>query len=142
MGAPTDCPHDNQPITTHGPYFRQVHPDNFQDGLALPRSFILQDTGCGCHFGLSLNDGVRTTAERCHCEYIQNSGRPSAAVFEVSKEELAKNGAFVIVDSPNEISFAHVDALYNQPMTRKQRDDARKALMAFANKRGPAYVPK
>ena len=141
MATPEDCPHYNPVITTHGPYYRQVHPDNFQEGRALAPSFILHDTGCGCHLGLSLNDAVRTSAERCHQEYIQNSGRPSAAVFEISETDLTKTGATLIVDSPNDISFAHVDALYKKPMTNKQRNDARKALANAANTRGPVYVP-
>lgn len=140
MGTPTVCPHDNQAITTDGPYYRQVHPNNFQNGLALPGSFILGDTGC--HFSLSLNDGVRTTAERCHQEYVQNSGRKSATVLQVSKQDLTDSGAFLIVDSPNEIIFAHVDALYKQPMSNRQKKDVDKELMTAANKRGPAYVPK
>ena len=141
MGTPAVCPHDNQPITTQGPYYRQVHPNYFQDGLALPRAFILQDTGCGSHYGLSLNDGIRTTARRCHREYTHNGGYSSAAVLAVSEQELRESGAIAIVDSPNEITFAHVDALYKQPMSRRQRDNVGKALIAPANKRGPVYVP-
>ena len=139
MGTPTDCPHDNQAITTDGPYYRQVHPNNFQNGQALPGSFILKNTGC--HFGLSLNDGARTTADRCHREYTQNSTNQSGAVFEVSGQELADTGAFVIVDSPDGITFAHVDALYKQPMSHKLRGDAQKALITAANRRRAAYVP-
>ena len=56
MGASADCPHDNPVITTHGPYYRQVHPNHFQDGIALTGSFILGNTSC--HFDLSLNDGA------------------------------------------------------------------------------------
>ena len=140
MGSSTDCPHDNQAITTGGPYYRQVHPNNFQNGQALPGSFILNSTGC--HFGLSLHDGVRTTADRCHQEYTKNSGKPSAAVLEISNQELTNIGAFVIVDSPDRITFAHVDALYKQPMSNKLRKDADKELMTAANRRGPAYIPK
>lgn len=139
MGTPEDCPHDNQAITTDGPYYRQVHPNYFQNGQALPGSFILNNTGC--HFGLSLNDGVRTTAARSHQEYIQNSGKLSAAVVQVSEQEITDTGAFVIVDSPNGISHAHVDALYTKPMSRKLRGNADKALTTAANKRVPAYVP-
>lgn len=144
MGAPADCPHDNPVITTHGPYYRQVHPDYFQDGVALPRSFILNPTGpeyARCHFALSLNDGARTTADRCHREYTQNGNRRSAAVLEVTKQELTDSGALFIVDSPDGITHAHADALYNHPMTRKERDNVGKALMTAANKRGPAYAP-
>ena len=140
MGTPTVCPHDNQAITTDGPYYRQVHPNHFQNGQALPGSFILNSTGC--HFGLSLNDGYRTTADRCHQEYTQNSGKLSAAVLEVSEQELTDTGAFVIVDSPDGVTFAHVDALYQHPMTRKQRSDVDKALMIAANRKGSAYIPK
>ena len=139
MGTPADCPHDNQAITTDGPYYRQVHPNNFQNGQALPWAFILNSTGC--HFALSLHDGVRTTAARSHQEYTQNSGKLSAAVLQVSEQELRDTGAFVIVDSPDGVTYAHVDALYKQPMSRKLRDDAGKALMTAANKRVPAYVP-
>ncbi len=139
MGTPAVCPHDNQVITTEGPYFRQVHPNHFQDGRALLGSFILKDTGC--HYGLSLNDGVRTTAARCHGEYIQNSEKLSAAVLAVSEKELMDTGAFVIVDSPDEITFAHVDALYMPTMSNSKRKGVDKALMAAANKRSPAYIP-
>ena len=140
MGPPTVCPHDNQAITTDGPYYRQVHPNNFQNGQALPGSFILKNTGC--HYGLSLNDGACTTAVRCHREYTQNSGGLSAAVLEVSEQELTDTGAFAIVDSPDGITFAHVDALYKQPMSSKLRKDADKALMTAANRRRPAYIPE
>ena len=140
MGSCTVCPHDNQVITTDGPYYRQVHPNYFQDGQALSRAFILN--GTGCHFGLSFHDGARTTAKRCHQEYTKNSGTPSAAVVEVTEGELTDTGAFVIVDSPDGITFAHVDALYEQLISNKLRKDASKALMISANRRGPAYIPK
>ena len=140
MGSSTVCPHDNQAITTDGPYYRQVHPNHFQNGQALPGSFILNDTGC--HFGLSLHDGARTTAECCHQEYTKNSEKPSAAVLEVTEEELKGTGAFVIVDSPDGITFAHVDALYKHSLSNKLRKDAGKALMTAANRRGAVYIPK
>lgn len=139
MGTPTDCPHDRPVITTDGPYFRQVHPNKFQDGQALPGCFILNDTGC--HYGLSLNDGARTTAARCHREYTHNSENTSAAVLEVSAHELAATGVLKIVDSPDEVTYAHVDALYEKPMSSRQRRAAGKELMAAANRRGPAYIP-
>ena len=62
--------------------------------------------------------------------------------LEVTKEELKDTGAFVIVDSPDEITFAHVDALYKQLLSNKLRKDVGKALMTAANRRGPAYIPK
>lgn len=139
MGTPTVCPHDNEVITTGGPYYRQVHPNHFQNGQALPGSFILKNTGC--HFALSLNDGARTTAKRCHQEFTQNSGNSSAAVLEVSVQELTDSGAFVVVDSPDGITHAHVDALYQQPMSSRLRGNAGKALLTAANNRGPAYIP-
>ena len=139
MGTPTVCPHGNQVITTGGPYYRQVHPNHFQNGQALPGSFILRNTGC--HFALSLNDGARTTADRCHQEYTQNSRNKSAAVLEVSKQELTDSGVCVVVDSPDGITYAHVDALYPQNMSNGLRGKAAKALMTAANNRGPAYIP-
>ena len=114
MGAPADCPHDNLVVDIEGPYYRQVHPVNFQDGVALPGSFILNATGrenARCHFALSLNDGVRTTADRCHREYTQDGKRRSAAVLEVTRQELTDSGALFVVDSPDGITYAHVDAL-------------------------------
>ena len=140
MGTPTDCPHDNPVITTDGPYYRQVHPNKFQDGQALPGSFILNDTGC--HYGLSLNDGARTTAANCHQEYTANSGNASAAVLEVSVDDLSATGMLKIVDSPDGITFAHVDALYEKPMSSNLRRGASKDLMMAANRRGPAYIPE
>ena len=139
MGTPAVCPHDNPAITSLGPYYRQVHPNNFQNGQALPGSFILNDTGC--HYGLSLHDGARTTAKRCHGEYTK-SGRQSAAVLEVSEQELSDSGKFVIVDSPDGTTFAHVDALYRQPLSNRQKSNVQKELLIAANKRGPAYVPE
>lgn len=139
MGTPANCPHGNPIITTDGPYYRQVHPNNFQNGKALPGSFVLGDTGC--HRTLSLNDGVRTTPERCYREYIQNSGKESAAVLQVSREELSTNGAYSIVDSPNGTTYAHVDAMYDRGLSNKARKNVDKALMTAANKRGPAYIP-
>ena len=66
----------------------------------------------------------------------------STSVLEVSEKELTGSGAFVVVDSPDGITRAHVDALYKPPMSSKQRKDVDKGLMTAANKRGPAYVPK
>ena len=139
MATPADGPHDNPTVTGDGPYYRQVHPNHFQNGLALPGSFILHDTGC--HFGLSLHDGARTTAERCHREYTQNGGNRSGAVVQVSRQELTDTGVSVVVDSPDGITFAHVDALYEKPMSNPLRSNAGKALLTAANRRGPAYVP-
>ena len=140
MAIPPECPHGNNRIETRGPYYRQVHPRNFQDGRVLPPAFILQDTSC--HFSLSLNDAARTTAERCHMEYTGQGQRLSAAVAELTVQELEESGARQIVDSPNEETHAHVDALYERPMTRRQRRDAAQSLSAAANRRGPAYLPE
>ena len=100
MATPADCPHDNPAITGDGPYYRQVHPNNFQNGRNL-----------------------------------------SAAVLQVSRQELIDTGASLIVDSPDGITFAHVDALYEKPMSNRLRSNAGKALLTAANRRGPAYVP-
>ena len=78
MGTAAVCPHDNPTIVNGGPYFRQVHPNHLQDGRVLSPAFNLQDSGC--HLLLSLNDGARTTAERCHREYVEGGERQSAAV--------------------------------------------------------------
>ncbi|MCE2500870.1 MAG: hypothetical protein J4G13_08420 [Dehalococcoidia bacterium] len=121
------------------PYYRQVHPNNFQDGRALSPAFVLQDTGC--HFTLSLNDGSRTTAERCHREYTQQGGRQSAAVLEVTADELAASGSHRVVDSANEQTHAHVDAMYEKPMSRRQQRNAAQSLATAANWRGPAHLP-
>ena len=139
MAAPERCSHDHQTINNVGPYYRQVHPNNFQDGRALSPAFVLQDTGC--HFTLSLNDGSRTTAERCHREYTQQGGRQSAAVLEVTAAELAASGSHRVVDSANEQTHGHVDAMYEQPMSRRQQRNAAQSLVAAANRRGPAYLP-
>ena len=65
MATPPECPHGNDRIETGRPYYRQVHPRNFQDGRVLPPAFILQDISC--HFTLSLNDGAapRQNAKFC-----------------------------------------------------------------------------
>ena len=140
MATPPECPHGNDRIETGGPYYRQVHPRNFQDGRVLPPAFILQDTSC--HLTLSLNDGARTTAERCHLEYTGQGQRLSAAVVELTVQELEESGARHIVDSPNEETDAHVDALYEAPMSRRQIREAAQSLSAAANRRGPAYLPE
>ena len=139
MATPAECPHDNQAITSGGPYYRQVHPNNFQDGRALSPAFVLQDTGC--HFTLSLNDGSRTNAERCYREYTQHGERQSAVVLEVTGEELAKSGADRVVDSANDQTHAHVDAVYEKPMSRRQQRNAAQSLASSANRRGPVYRP-
>ena len=139
MAAPERCPHDRPTINNGGPYYRQVHPNNFQDGRALSPAFVLQDTGC--HFTLSLNDGSRTTAERCHREYTQQGGRQSAAVLEVTADELAASGSHRVVDSANEQTHAHVDAMYEKPMSRRQQRNAAQSLATAANWRGPAHLP-
>lgn len=140
MATPPDCPHGNERIDTDGPYYRQVHPRNFQDGRVLPPAFILQETSC--HFTLSLNDGAHTTAERCHLEYTGQGQRLSAAVVQLSVQELEDSGAQRIVDSPNGETSTHIDALYEAPMSRRQGRDAAQSLSAAANRRGPAYLPE
>ena len=142
MGKAADCPHDRPVITTDGPYYRQVHPNDFQNGVALPAAFRVKDTGTGCHYGLSFHDSVRTTAQCCHREYTVDGGYKSAAVFEVSSQELVGTGASKVVDSPDGISFAHVDALYEHPMNRDVRQGVRSELTLAANRRGPVYVPR
>ena len=140
MDIPPRCPHDNDQLETDGPYYRQVHPRNFQDGRALPPAFILQDTSC--HLTLSLNDAARTTPERCHQEYTSQVQRLSVAVLELTTQELGNSGAKHMVDSPSDETYAHVDALYEKPMSRRQRREAAQMLSAAANRRGPAYLPK
>ena len=140
MAVSPECPHGNDRIETDGPYYRQVHPRNFQDGRVLPPAFILQDTSC--HFTLSLNDGARTTAERCHLEYTGQGQRLSAAVVELTVQELEDSGAEHIVDSPNQETEAHADAMYEKPMSRRQRRNAAQSLSAAANRRGPTYLPE
>ena len=137
---PSLCPHDLPVITTNGPYYRQVHPNNFQDGRALSPAFTLQDTGC--HFCLSLNDGVRTTAARCYLEYTQSAERLSAAVVEISSHEIEASGADRVVDEPNEQTHAHVDAIYESSLSRRQQRRVAQFLATAANKRGPAYLPE
>ena len=136
---PEECPHGNATITGGGPYYRQVHPNNFQDGRVLSPAFVLQDTGC--HLTLSLNDGARTTAERCHREFTEKGGRLSAAVVSISTDELAESGAERVVDSPNEQTHAHVDAMYDQPLSRRQRRNVAQSLVIAANRKVPAYIP-
>ena len=140
MATPENCPHHNPDVTGAGPYYRQVHPRNFQDGRALSPAFTLQDTEC--HLTLSFNDGDRTTAERCHHEYTGQGRRQSAAVMEVITQELDESRARRIVESPNDETHAHVDAIYEKTMSRRRRRDAAQSLTAAANRRGPAYVPE
>lgn len=139
MATPAVCPHDNPAITTSGPYYRQVHPNNFQDGRALSPAFVLQHTGC--HLTLSLNDGARTTAARCHREYTLTGEPLSAAVLEITLQELEESGTDRVVDSPDEQTHAHVDAMYGKPLSRRQQRNVGQSLAAAANRRGPAYQP-
>ena len=136
---PEECPHGNATITGGGPYYRQVHPNNFQDGRVLSPAFVLHDTGC--HLTLSLNDGARTTAECCHREFTEKGRQLSAAVVSISTDELAESGAERVVDSPNEQTHAHVDAMYDQPLSRRQRRNVAQSLVIAANKKVPAYFP-
>lgn len=140
MAIPSECPHSNDELETGGPYYRQVHPTLFQNGRALSPAFILQDTSC--HLTLSLNDAARTTPERCHREYTSQGQRLSAAVMELTTPELHDSGASRIVESPNDETYAHADALYGKPMTRRQRRQAAQSLSAAANLKGPAYLPQ
>ena len=139
MGTPSLCPHDNPTITAGGPYYRQVHPNNFQDGRVLSPAFVLQDMGC--HMTLSLNDGARTTARRCYLEYTGGGERSSVAVLEITSRELEESGAVRVVDSPNEQTHAHVDAIYQRPLSRRQQRNVAQFLTVSANKRSPAYRP-
>ena len=134
---PTVCPHDNPTVVAGGPYYRQVHPNNFQEGRALSPAFTLQDTVC--HLTMSLNDGARTTVERCYLEYTQNGERVSAAVLAITEQELVESGAVRIVDSPDEQTHAHVDAIYEKPLSRRQQRNVGQFLATAANRRGPAY---
>lgn len=136
---PAVCPHDNPTIATGGPYYRQVHPNNFQDGRALSPAFVLRDTDC--HLCLSLNDGARTTPQRCFLEYTQSGERLSAAVLEITSQELAESGTARVVDSPDEQTYAHVDAIYEKPLSRRQQRNVGQFLAASANKRDAAYQP-
>ena len=136
---PEECPHEKPPITTAGHYYRQVHPNNFQDGRALSPAFVLHDTEC--HLTLSLNDGSRTTAQRCHEEYTRNDERLSAAVLEIAAPELEQSGTERLVDSPNQQTHVHVDAVYDKPMSRRQQRNVSQYLAAAANRRGSAYLP-
>ena len=124
---PEECPHGNTTITGGGPYYRQVHPNNFQDGRVLSPAFVLQNTGC--HLTLS------------HREFTAKGGRLSAAVVSISTDELAESGAERVVDSPNEQTHAHVDAMYDQPLSRRQRRNVAQSLVMAANRRVPAYIP-
>lgn len=139
MATPENCPHHNADVTGGGPYYRQVHPRNFQDGRALSPAFTLQDTDC--HLSLSFNDGARTTAERCYQEYTSQAQRLSVAVMELIAQEVEESGARRIVESPDDQTYAHVDAVYEKPMSRRQRRDAAQSLTVSANRRGPAYLP-
>ena len=136
---PEECPHGNATITDGGPYYRQVHPNNFQDGRVLSPTLVLQNTGC--HLTLSLNARARTTAERSHREFTEKGGRLSAAVVSISTDELAESGAERVEDSPNEQTHAHVDALYDQPLSRRQRRNVAQSLVIAANRKVPAYIP-
>ena len=136
---PEECPHGNATITGGGPYYRQVHPNNFQEGRVLSPASVLQNTGC--HLTLSLNDGARTIAERCHREFTARGGRLSAAVVSVSTDELAESGAERVAGSPNEQTHAHVDALYDQSLSRRQRRNVAQSLVIAANRKVPAYIP-
>ena len=133
-----ECPHRNPTIRDGGPYYRQVHPNNFQEGRALSPAFLLRDTGC--HLALSLNDGARTTAERCYAEYTRDGERSSAAVLEIIAQELQQSGTNRIVDSPNAQTYAHADATYEKPMSRCQQRNVAQSLSAAANRRGPAVT--
>ena len=93
-----------------------------------------------CHYTLSLNDGARTTPERCHEEYTGRSQRMSAAVMELSTQDLEKSGVASIIDSPNDQTHAHVDALYERPMSRGQRRGVAQSLASAANRRAPVYL--
>ncbi len=139
MGTPSLCPHNNPAITTGGPYYRQVHPNNFQDGRVLSSAFGLQDTGC--HLCISLNDGARTTARRCYLEYTQSGELSSVAVVEISLHEIEASGSDRVVDEPNEQTHAHVDAIYESSLSRRQQRRVAQFLATAANKKGPAYLP-
>ena len=138
MATPAQCPHGIPAVTGTGPYYRQIHPANFQEGRALSPAFNLQDADC--HYTLSLNDGARTTPARCHEEYTGKSQRMSAAVMELSPQDLEGSGATSIVDSPNDQTHAHVDALYEEPMSRGQRRGIAQSLALAANRRDPVYL--
>ena len=81
---PEKCPHGNTTITGGGPYYRQVHPNNFQEGRVLSKAFVSQNTGC--HLTLS------------HREFTAKGGRLSAAVVSISTDELAESGAERVAD--------------------------------------------
>jgi hypothetical protein len=46
-----------------------------------------------------------------------------------------------VVDSPNQITYAHADGMFKHDLSRKARSNIEKALITAANERGPAFVP-
>ena len=90
-------------------------------------AFVLHDTSC--HLTLS------------HREFTAKGGRLSAAVVSISTDELAESGAERVADSPNEQTHAHVDAMYDQPLSRRQRRNVAQSLVMAANRKVPAYIP-
>ncbi|MYC34117.1 MAG: hypothetical protein F4X64_13200 [Chloroflexi bacterium] len=59
----------------------------------------------------------------------------------MTDDELAASGSQRVVDSANEQTHAHVDAMYEKPMSRRQQRNAAQSLAAAANRTGPAYLP-
>ena len=139
MDISQECDHRRNRIETTGPLYRQVHPNNFQDGRALPPAFILQETSC--HLTLSLNDGARTSPGKCYNEYTA-TGRKSAAVLQPTNQDLYESGQELISDSPNDQTTAHVDAAFPVSMSRRERRETAQSLAKATNRNGTAYVPR
>ena len=59
----------------------------------------------------------------------------------ISTDELAESGAERVVDSPNEQTHAHVDPMYDQLLSRRQRRNVAQSLVMVASRKVPAYIP-
>ena len=139
MDISQECDHRRNRIETIGPRYRQVHPNNFQDGRALPPAFILQETSC--HLTLSLNDGARTSPDKCYEEYTA-TGRKSAAVLQLTNQDLHESGHELTSDSPKDQTTAHVDAAFPVSLSRRRKREIAQSLAKATNRNGTAYMPR
>jgi len=119
--------------------FRQVHPDYYQDGKLGELAFRCTDADQGL---LSVSLESKTTAREAYER--RNRARPgaSAGVWAVSVDECHRiqlDAYSDPVDGP-EPDPAHGCIDYRQ-LSKTDARLKRKLLVAFAEKRGPEYLP-
>ena len=91
-------------------------------------------------FNGNRNDGWQRPSARTE-NSLQRAGDCRQPWSAFRRTSWLKSGAERVVDSPNEQTHAHVDPMYDQPHSRRQRRNVAQSLVMAANRKVPAYIP-